>query len=104
MLIGLNASWSDNAPKGWTYKDKYGAAAGVNKVRIQTGADGDASVQIKATGQNLPLPAPFSESKFFDENPRVTIQLFNDATPTCWTSEFTGVGGNDGERFNVKAP
>jgi hypothetical protein len=35
-----------------------------------------------------PVPVPLGGGAYFDQDPRVTVQLVN-SDNTCWTSEFT---------------
>jgi hypothetical protein len=40
-------------------------------------------------------------TEFFDQDPRVTVQLVNDATTTCWSSEFTS-STNSATQYKAK--
>jgi hypothetical protein len=104
VQIAPNANWESKDPKGWKYKDKTGTEGGVQKAQLKTGDAGKSKAQVKAKGLNLTLPAPVSGTEFFDQDPRVTVQLVNDETPTCWTSEFTTAKKNTSEQFKAKSP
>ena len=41
---------------------------------------------------------------FFKQDAKVTVQLVNNQTATCWTSEFTSAKTNDGVQFKATAP
>jgi hypothetical protein len=97
-------AWLDQNPKGLTYKDKWGKLAGVTKVRLKTGPDGSPLVVVEARGANVSMPTPTSDSTFFDQDDHVTVQLFNTATNTCWTSEFTTSEHNDAGGFQALVP
>ncbi|MBI5506687.1 MAG: hypothetical protein HY899_18010, partial [Deltaproteobacteria bacterium] len=82
--------WTSRDPNGWNYKDKTASADGVQKLQLKTGADTKTSVKLSARGSALVLPAAFSVSEFFDEDPNVVVQLVDGATK-CWTSEFVAL-------------
>ena len=63
-----------------------------------------AKALLKAKGVNVPMPAPFSGTEFFDQDTTVTAQLFNSDTGTCWTTEFTAAKKNKVDRFKAKSP
>ena len=48
------------------------------------------------------MPAPHGATELFDQDPRVTVQLRNNETSTCWTSEFTSGAKNDGGQYKAK--
>jgi hypothetical protein len=54
------------------------------------------------------MPTPFSDTKLFNQDPRVVVQLvtdpINNPTSTCWGSEFSSALVNDGTQFKAKAP
>jgi hypothetical protein len=102
VVIGPNANWDDKNPQGWKYKDRDGLEDGVGGAQIKTGIGGKSKAQVKAKGANVPTPAPVSGTKFFTQDPRVTVQLMNDATPTCWTTEFTESKRNDPAQYKAK--
>jgi len=89
---------------GFKYTDKTLTNDGVQKVTLKIGAAGKAKADFKAKGMNLPTPAPFSGSQFFEQDPAVTVQLINN-NGTCLTTEFTGPAQkNDGQQFKDKTP
>ena len=106
LTIEPNLNWDDKNPKGFSYKDTAGAEDGVTKANLKTGAVEKASVSVSAKGLNIPMPAPVSLTEFFDLDTTVTVQLVNDETSTCWTSEFTAAGmkKNDPTQFKAKTP
>jgi hypothetical protein len=102
VTIDPNSNWAANAPKGYKYLDKTGAEAGVQKAQFKTGAAGKTKVQISAKGANIPMPVPLSVSEFFDIDTSLTVQLINNETATCWTTDFTSAIKNDGIQFKAK--
>jgi hypothetical protein len=48
------------------------------------------------------MPPPASATEFFDQDTRVTVQLHNNQTSTCWNSEFTTATKNDGTQYKAK--
>jgi len=79
--------WRTRNPKGWNYNDKSASAGGVNKLQLKTGALGKSKVTLSARGEALVLPAAFSGTEFFDQDPNVVAQLVS-SNGKCWTSEF----------------
>jgi cysteine-rich repeat protein len=104
LVLPPQPAWLDRDPSGWSYTDSSAFFDGFVSVSLSTGTTGRSKAQIKAAGVNLPMPAPVSATRFFDEQPTVTVQLVNDATPLCWQSTFTTATINDGLRFKAKAP
>jgi len=96
--------WVDKDPKGWQHKDKAGFSDGVQRITLRPGAAGRSQVQVKAKGVNVPMPAPFSATEFFDQDPEVTVQLSNSDTAACWTSTFTAAKMNTVDRFKAVWP
>ena len=47
------------------------------------------------------MPAPFSSSEYFNLDGAVTVQLVNDETAACWSSEFTAATRNDAQQFKA---
>ena len=99
------ALWQDRSPRGWRYKDLTGSASGVRRMQLNTGTAARTKVKLMARGFALTLPAPFSESEFFDEDPRVAVQLIG-SDGRCWTSEFLPphTGLNTPRGFKTAAP
>ena len=102
--VGPSATWVSKAPKGFDYKDKSGSENGATKVQLRTGAAGKSKASFAAKGLNIPMPTPFSATKLFNQDAGVIVQLVNDETATCWTSEFTAATKNDDSSFKAKAP
>jgi cysteine-rich repeat protein len=103
LVIPPNAFWQPKK-NGFKYKDKTLTNDGVQKITLKIGSAGKAKADLKAKGVNLPTPAPFGPSQFFEQDPSVTVQLIN-SDGTCLTSEFTGPANkNDGQQFKDKAP
>jgi hypothetical protein len=90
--------WEPASDTGYQYKDRDGAAAGVQRI-ILKGSDNDRSkIVVKGKGPDLPLPAlPLAFP--------VVVQLMDVDTQICWQSSFesSDVLSNDGDTFKVKA-
>jgi hypothetical protein len=104
LTINPNMSWDSKDPKGFNYKDKSGAEDGVQKAALKTGGPAKTKISVSAKGSNTAMPAPLSGTEFFDLDTTVTVQLVNDETATCWTSEFTAAKTNTAEQFKAGAP
>jgi cysteine-rich repeat protein len=105
-IPGGSAAWVDKGPgKGVQYKDKLGTSDGFVKVQVRPGSSGKSKAQVRLKGAGLALPGPNAGSEYFDQDPRITVQLINELG-VCWTSEFTPAGTkrNDSSQFNAKAP
>jgi len=103
FAIAPGSNWTDIDPKGFKYKDKFRTSSGVLKAQIRTGDLGRTKALVIAKGGNVPMPAPFGPT-FFEQSPRVTVQLHNDATSTCLGSEFTSNKKNTTAIFKATAP
>jgi hypothetical protein len=88
LSIDPGVLWADKAPKGVLYKDKTALMDGVTIVKLKAGAAGKTSVQVKAKGVNVPVPALADVDTRFDQDPSVIVQLIGDAG-LCLSSEFT---------------
>jgi hypothetical protein len=68
------------------------------------GAIAKTKVSLNAGGAALPLPGPFSASAYFDQDPKVLVQLINSAG-ACWESEFTAAdtSGTSATGFRASA-
>jgi len=88
------------------YRDKFGVNSGITGVQLKSGVAGKAKISIKGVGSNLLNPIPVGGGSFLLADPRVTVQVVNDQTPVCWTSEFSGSGvrKNSATDFKAKAP
>jgi hypothetical protein len=53
---------------------------------------------------NIPLPVPRSGTVYLNQDTSVVVQLVNNETSLCWTSEFTTSTKNNGVQFKAKAP
>ncbi len=104
LSVAPGALWTEKAPKGFFYKDSAKSSDGALKVKLQTGAIAKSKAIVIAKGANIPMPVPVGAGEFFDQDPRVTVQLVNDATPTCFSSEFTLSQKNEGLIFKAKLP
>ena len=88
--------WTAKEPKSFTYADKVGAQYGVQKLQIAAGAAGKSKVKLKAGGASLP-PGLLPVTNW-------TIQLFDNAGGSCWSSSFASPTLNDGTIFKASNP
>ena len=102
LNVPPGVSWSNDLPKGFSYKDRTGGAAGVQKLSVRTGESGKSKAQLGAKGSTIPMPSLFSVTEMFDFDPKVTVQLVN-GDGTCWTSDMTIATRNSPEGFKAKA-
>ncbi len=58
---------------------------------------------LAAKGIRLELPEPVSANEFFDQDTRVIVQLVNDETAECITSEFSTFQRNTAEAFKASS-
>jgi probable HAF family extracellular repeat protein len=96
--------WTDRNPRGWAYKNAIGSEDGITSLKLQSGLRGRAKLKMTVAGVDTPMPAPTSPTAFFHQDGRVTVQLFNDASCTCWSSEYSDVLENDGDSFSARVP
>jgi hypothetical protein len=101
LTIPPGAAWTSKTPKGWSYKDKEGAADGVTGIKIKTGVDGKSLAALKAKGSDMTWPAPLDANVFFEADPSVLIQLQNSETATCWSTSFATPKRNNASQFSA---
>lgn len=100
--IRPNAAWLSNNPDGWQYKDKGGTYAGIGKMTLRPGADGQSKALVVGSGADLPLPIAAGPG-FFAQNPNVTVQLVNEKEQ-CWTAIFTVSKKNEADLDKATLP
>lgn len=101
--VGPGSGWTDKNPKGWLYKDTTATQSGVHKAQMKAGSAGRSSVKVTAKSATVPMPTAVSPLALFWQDPSVVVQLRNDATPACWTSEFTPAVTKVNKRLQFKA-
>ncbi|MFQ5666661.1 MAG: TolB family protein [Candidatus Binatia bacterium] len=80
--------------KGFQYRDRFGTADGIVRVRLAGGSDGRAKIVIKGRGACLGVPAlPLLQDT------TVTVQLSNGTT--CWEAQYSTNRSNEPERFKA---
>jgi hypothetical protein len=67
-------------PAGFVYKDKDLTPFGIAQLTLKAGLDGKAKIQLKAKGNNIPMPVVGDP---------MTVQLRNLTTGQCFTSTFS---------------
>jgi len=91
------------APRGYSYRNRSGAPAGVTAAKLKAGAQGKAKLVLKGRGELLLAPATAPGVLV----PPVTIQLLIDAGSTaCFQTELpaSGVTRQDEENFKGRGP
>ncbi len=95
-------AWKGDSLKAWLYGDRDGASAGVRKVKLSGASAARPKVLWKASGAAMNLPAAALAERYFAQDPRVRVQLVNDAGG-CWSSSFVGADSRNGpESFRAK--
>jgi hypothetical protein len=93
-----STKWQPVGDLGYQYKDKSGAAAGIERVILKGSDNARSKITVKGKGSNLPLPPlPLAFP--------VVVQLMDTGTETCWEGVFgpADTVANDGETFKVKS-
>jgi len=90
------SNWTSTG-RGHTFTDPSGASGGVRKLILRHGAEGSASIVLKAQGLNLTLPDMPLQIP-------VTARLSN-SYGECWAETFSiaGLGKNDDVQFMGKS-
>ena len=79
---------------GFDYRDALRSPAGLNKLTLRAGADGQAAVSAKLGGLDLATPAPpFAGA--------VTVQLRNDFR--CWEAGYSSPTFNQAGLYKAKS-
>ena len=97
-------NWTSKDPKGFQFKSTSGLVNGVSKVSLKTGDDGGSSASLLAKGIHVPMPVPFQPAMYMHKDTKVIVQLINDQTSMCWSSEFTSASKNGGGSLSAKTP
>lgn len=82
---------------GFRYKDTAGAANGLQKVLLKSGAEGRPKIQVLARGPLLPDPALDTMST------PIRVQIVNADSGICWESEFQASDINKQNTGTLKA-
>jgi hypothetical protein len=81
-------------PPGYLYKHKFGA---VDTLSLKAGTDGKPKAQVKSSfgfaSPGLPLSVDST----------LTVQLHNQSTGACWSSEFSSASSNTANLFKAKS-
>jgi uncharacterized delta-60 repeat protein len=90
--IAPSESWRDGDPRGWLYKDGDGLSDSVVKLSLRPGDDGYSRAELKTgrpghTVAPSAFPLPWDSSRFFDQDPDVTVQLVN-SDGFCLESQY----------------
>ncbi|MCC6765063.1 MAG: DUF4215 domain-containing protein [Deltaproteobacteria bacterium] len=90
------ACWAAK-PGSFSYKDKDGAANGVQQLQLKAGVPaGKAKIQMKAKGGDMSLPTPLAIT------PPLIVQL-HASNGTCWGATYSSPSKNDPASFAAKA-
>jgi uncharacterized delta-60 repeat protein len=77
------------------YIDRSTTYDGIWRINFRAGPDGQARIQFRARGANLPMtPLPLVTP--------VTVQLHGLADGQCWTASYGEPGQNDSSKFKAK--
>ncbi len=90
--------WKGNS-KGFQYKSKAATPDGVTQMKLKSGDNGKAQIQITAKGSHLEMP-PLGAAL----TSPITVQLSQSSSSVCWQAVYTTPFiKNDGVLFNDKA-
>jgi hypothetical protein len=82
------ACWRDRGRGGFSYVNRL-PTGGFRKVKLHPGQGGKSSIQVSAKGGILTFPDA-AGSSLFQQDPAVTVQLVNDASPSvCWEAMYS---------------
>jgi len=99
LFLPASPTWQLKGSSKLQYKDKSGSADGIQVVKLKSG--GKPAVGLKAKGQNLPTPAPFSADEFFALDPILTAQIAS-SDGRCWVTDFLEAKRNTTSRFKTR--
>ncbi len=96
---GSGPCWKASGSKGFKYKDRDATPEGITSIKLRSGSDGKAQVQVKGKGTNLALPA-------LPVTLPVTVQYIIDdgVSSTCWQTIYSQAAKNDASSFKAKGP
>ena len=104
-ICGSTACWQAFGTSRWSYTDRSGANDGITTLDIKSGASGKPQIRLIGGGPNLPLPTPFSDRQFFEQDTALIVQLFRNDADICWSSSFDiPARRNDGGQFAAHKP
>jgi hypothetical protein len=88
--------------RGFRYQNFVAANGEVQQMMLKEGAGDGAKLLVKARGLILNFPPPVG-SKFFDQDPAVTVQLVN-SLGECWEATYSAPAQRNGDgRFQDKS-
>ena len=91
--------WKATGSSGYKFKDKSGAQDSISDIKLKSGINGKAQVQVKGRGAGLaPLVPPF--------NLDVKVQLISGdgVSNFCWETDFSVPTKNESGQFKAKGP
>lgn len=77
---------------GFGFKDRSRLSAGLDSLSLRTGAEGRASIRVKAKGIHLSLP----ELPLVQTPEPVIAVLLNEESGLCWRADFSTILGDPG--------
>ncbi|MCC6764317.1 MAG: cellulase family glycosylhydrolase [Deltaproteobacteria bacterium] len=80
---------------GFRYRDPGAASDGIRQIVLKAGAAGRSNIQVRGQGSALALPPlPFAQAS------KVTVQLRNDSSPSCWEATYSAPARrNEADQF-----
>jgi hypothetical protein len=95
-IVPNGPPWAAAGSKGFKYKDVGGAAGGVTKMKLKSGAVDKAKILVKGKGMNLDDPLPLTQP--------VLVQLRAN-NGECWEHQFSSPEKkSSGDQFKDKEP
>src|SRR5262249_16292498 len=88
-MCGTKAGWKARGTTGFGYKNKAGTPNGLTGMKLKAGATGEAQVQAKGKGANLPTPT-------LGLTLPVTVQFVAEdgAGTECWQTSYSSFTAN----------
>lgn len=89
---------------GYVYQDKDSTPDGMARLQlrgVRIVSPAPARLKLRATGDNLALPAPAFPGRFFEQDSTVTVQLVH-SDGVCWSVDYLDAKRNAGDLFAAK--
>lgn len=98
-LLPASPLWTAISTVGYKYNDTTGAASGITKGILKSGAPGKGKIILKGRGANLPDPLDTTAMVG-----AVTVQFVNNQSGACWQHSYATATRSDTEVYKAKAP
>jgi hypothetical protein len=92
LRLPAGSRWRDRGSGSARYVDAAASSDGVKKLDLSTRSDASTKIKFVAKGDAVPMPAPVTPLRLFEQDPEVVSVLINDETASCWTTAFPRAG------------